>query len=123
MKKNVELFACHLLKNTSVRWGDIKDFDVKTFSIYLMALVQYWKFKTLKIEREETEIADKVYSILYYYSHAKFYNFISISEVRVLILMIRERYNMKDFINLISSSNTIIYEAHIHSTMKIVQKN
>lgn len=39
--KNNELFVCHLLNHTSVRWADIADFDVKTLNSYVFALTQY----------------------------------------------------------------------------------
>ena len=120
---NNELFVWDLLENTSVRWADIQQFRVGIFSKYVIALTQFCKYKGINRDASAKEIADKVYSLLYSYSHTKFYNFISTPEIRVLILMLKERYSTSKLAALTSPFNHATYKTHIKSLLKQIKYN
>ena len=120
---NNESFVWDLLENTSVRWADIQQFRVDTFSKYAIVLTQFCKFKGINHDPSAKEIADKVYSLLYSYSHTKFYNFISTPEIRVIILMLKERYSIGKLAALTSPYNHATYKAHIKSLFKQIKYN
>ena len=120
-KNNCQLFALHLLEGTSVEWGDIKNFDIHTFRIYLMSLTQYCKFKNLARTAEEINIKEKVYNLMYSFSHTRFYSFIQSPEIRFLILIIKERYKMSEFINQICHSHYSSYRVHISTLLKLIR--
>ena len=83
--KNNEQLACYLLENTSVKWSEVRNFNLETFSTYLMALSQYCKFKNYNKSKKKKEINKQVYSLLYSYSHTRFYKFINVQEVKMII--------------------------------------
>ena len=116
---NTQQFVCHLLENTSVKWSEIDDFDLKRFSKYLMALTNYCKFKSLHLNKEEKLIKEEVYNLLYYFSQIKFYSFVKVSEIRVLILILKERLGMKGLLSSITSSNYSSYRVHINNLMNL----
>ena len=119
--KNCQLFALYLLESTSVEWGNIIDFNIKTFRVYLMALTNYCKLKRLAQTAEEIKIKEKVFNLLYSFSHTRFYSFIQTPEIRFLILIIKERYTMDEFINQICHSHYSSYRSHISSLFKIIR--
>ena len=114
--KNTELLA-----NTSIRWWEVDGFSTETLRDYLMALIQYCMYKKINVDMKSAEIREQVYSLLYSYSHVRFYEFISIPEIKVLILMLRERYSRREFANLATSSNILDYEFYIQSIMKNIK--
>ena len=120
---NNELFVWELLENTSVRWAEIQQFSVDIFSKYVIVFTQFCKFKGINRNASEKEISDKVYSLLYSYSHTKFYNFISIPEIRVLILMFKERYSTSKLAALTSPYNHATYKAHIEKILRHIKYN
>ena len=120
---NSELFIWDLLENTSVRWAEIQKFRVDIFSKYVIALTQFCKYKSINRDASAKEIADKVYSLLYFYSHTKFYKFVSTPEIRVLILMLKERYSIDKLAALTSPNNHATYKAHIKSLLKQIKYN
>ena len=121
--RNNELFVWELLENTSVRWAEIQQFSVDIFSKYVIVLTQFSKFKGINRDASEKEISNNVYSLLYSYSHTKFYNFISIPEIRVLILMFKERYSTSKLAALTSPYNLVAYKAHIETLLKQIKYN
>ena len=120
---NNELFVWELLENTSVRWAEIQQFRVDTFSKYVIVLTQFCKFKGINRDASAKEISSNVHSLLYSYSHTKFYNFISIPEIRVLILMIKERYSTSKLAALTSPYNHATYKAHIEKILRQIKYN
>ena len=119
--KNTELFASELLANTSIRWWEVDGFNTETLRDYLMALTQYCMYKKIYVSKQGAEIREQVYNLLYSYSHVRFYDFISVPEIKVLILMLRERYSKREFASLATSSNLSAYESHIESIIRNIK--
>ena len=118
---NCKHFALFLLENTSVEWGNIEGFNAQSLTLYLMALSQYCKFKSLAVTQQEIMIKHKVFNLLYSFSHTRFYSFIQIPEIRFLILIIKERYKMCEFIYKICHSHSSSYHIHINSLFKLIK--
>ena len=116
---NLEQFTEHLLSETTVRWERFSEFNTKDFETYLGILTNYWAMKKLKNGREREKL-DKVYSVLYSYSHVKFNEFISIPEIKALVMIIWERQGIQSLIesNGALSANKEKYEAHIGRLLK-----
>lgn len=116
---NLEQFAEHLLSETTVRWEQLSDFNTKDFETYLGILTNYWAMKKLRNGREREKL-DKVYSVLYSYSHIKFNEFISIPEIKALVMIIWEKQGIQSLIqsNGALSANKEKYEAHIGKLLK-----
>ena len=121
--RNTELFVSELLANTSINWCETNNFSVDTFSVYTMALTQFCMFKKLSTDKQSIKIREQVYSLLYSYSHERFYSFIGVPEVKVLILMLKEKHSKRDFAKLITSSNISTYETHIESILRRIRLN
>ena len=117
---NNEEFVAYLLENTSIQWREVEDFDINTFSAYLMALTQYCKFKNLRHRSKDIAIKDLIFNLLYSYSHTRFYNFINTPEMRLLILILNENISIIGLINIRTSSNKKSYENHIGSLLKSI---
>ena len=115
-----ELLASHLLENTSVQWRKIEDFSVDTFNSYLKALTKYCQFKNMRHNITERFIKDQVFNLLYSYSHTRFYSFINVPEIKVLIQILEEKYGIRGLIQLIDSSNNQSYENHLGSILKSI---
>ena len=110
---NNEEFAEYLLENTSIQWREAEDFDINTFSAYLMALTQYCKFKNMRHRSKDISIKNQIFNLLYSYSHTRFYNFINTTEVRLLIQILKEKFGTIELIDMITSSNKkIIWESY-----------
>ena len=78
-------------------------------------------YKKIYVDKQGADIREQVYYLLYSYSHVRFYDFISVPEIKVLILMLRERYNKREFAGLATSSNLSAYDSHIESIMKNIK--
>ena len=116
---NLEQFAEHLLSETSVRWEQFPDFNTKDFESYLGILTNFWAMKKLRNGREREKL-DRVYSVLYSYSHIKFNEFVSIPEIKTLVKIIWEKQGIVGLIegNKALLANKEKYEAHINKLLQ-----
>lgn len=116
---NLENFAGHLLSETNVRWEQLTDFNTKDFETYLGILANYWAMKKIVRNGREKDKLDKVYSVLYSYSHVKFNEFMGIPEIKALIMIICEKRGKESLIerNDTLSANKEKYEAHINKLL------
>jgi hypothetical protein len=76
--------------------------------------------KKILRDGDSKEKLDKVYSVLYSYSHVKFNEFMSIPEIKVLIKIIYERSGKESLIvgNSTLAANKESYENHISRLLK-----
>ena len=111
--ENTRQFAQYLLDNTSVKWRKIIDFDRNIFITYLMSLTHYCKFKSLELNDDEKKIKEEIYSLLYSFTHIRFYNFIYGPEVRVLIIILKEILGMTSLLKATTKSKYSVYRVHI----------
>ena len=119
--RNTEFFISELLANTSINWCETNNFSVDILSVYTMALTQFFIFKKLSADKQSIKIREQVYDLLYPYSHERFYSFIGVPEIKVLILMLREKHSKRDFAKLVTFSNISTYETHIESIMRRIR--
>lgn len=117
---NLDQFAEHLLSVTNINWESISDFNTKDFATYLGIFSNYCAMKKIIKNGRAKDKLEKVYSVLYSYSHIKFNEFMVVPEIRTLIKIICE-VSGKD--SLINGNNTLStnresYENHINKLLR-----
>lgn len=117
---NLEQFTEHLLSVTNVDWEGDTEFNTKEFSTYVGIFANYWAMKKILRNESTKDKLEKVYSVLYSYSHVKFNEFMSIPEIRTLVKVICERSGKESLIvgNTTLCANKERYESHINKLLR-----
>jgi len=117
---NMEQFSTHLLSMTNVEGTTNQDFDSKDFMTYLGIFSNYCAMKKILKGNDSKDKLEKVYSVLYSYSHIKFNEFMLIPEIRVIIKIIVERSGTQSLIqsNSTLAANHESYSEHINKLLK-----
>lgn len=117
---NLKKFTQHLLDTTQVDWRTMSNFNSSEFAEYLGIFLNSCLMKKGNEEQDEvTYKHTQVSWILYSYSHKKFFEFLQIDEVKVLVKMILECSGTVGFIRNHSalSSHEEEYKTHINKIL------
>lgn len=112
---NLRRFAQHLLEEVSEINIETSDFNVDDFKIYIGVFLNVCLIKRMYTESEDRQKCEEFNDLLYSYSHKKFYEFVSKTEVSQLIKAMMIKKGLQNFVRGHSTlaNNTSSYEAHI----------
>lgn len=116
----LEQFSQNLLDTTTANWRHFEEFDPKSFETYLGIFANYCAMKKIIKKGKARDKLDKVYSVLYTYSHIKFNEFMTIPEIQILVKIICERSGKESLIrgNSTLCVNAESYKAHIDRLLR-----
>lgn len=95
---NVRKFAEHLMALTNSANAPVTDFDKALLTKYLGILLNFCLMKKKFKESEDVKLVKDINTLLYSYSHRRFYDFLAIPEVKVIIKSVLEHVGVDDFV-------------------------
>ena len=110
----LERYSDHLLQLAEVNSSEGNQVDRASFAYYLGILLNYCHMKKSIRSKSEQEKLDFTFSVIYSYSHKKFYDFIRTPEIKLLIKVILQKIGVSTFVTRHRmSKNKEKYETHI----------
>ena len=119
-KSNLRKFSQHLLDSTNVEWRVKSNFDTAEFPKFLGLFINTCLMKKVLDESTGQDMITNFNNLLYSYSHKKFYDYLSVSEVSTVIKIIFEHAEVSGFVSNhpTLSTNQEEYEDHIAKILK-----
>ena len=71
----------------------------------------------------EQMMMENTYDILYFYSHQKFYQYITLPEINVLVRFIIESQGVSEFASKLSPEHCDKYEEHLKELLVMLQNH
>lgn len=119
-KANLRRFSEHLLEITQVDFLRRSDFDSSIFVKYLGVFLNICLMKKVVEEEKDQFKIEEFNDLLYSYSHKKFYDYISIPEVSVLLKIVFEQNGIAGFVRK-HPTLTVHQENYMKHIKKIMQ--
>lgn len=112
---NLRRFAQHLLEDVCELNMETSDFNIDDFKIYIGVFLNVCLIKRMYTESAEKQKCEEFNDLLYSYSHKKFYEFVSKTEMSQLIKAIMMKKGLQNFVRGHSTlaNNSSSYESHI----------
>lgn len=114
----LERYSGHLLQLAEAEGLEGQLVDRVAFAYYLGILLNYCHMKKSIRTQSEQEKLDFTFSVIYSYSHKKFYDFIRTPEIKLLIKVILQKIGVSSFVaRHRMSKNKENYEPHINGLL------
>lgn len=122
---NLRKFTRHLLSTSELGIVAKEDINIDDFILYVGTLVNYWGMKNSLKDKKQLNKVNTMHQLLYSYSHVKFYTFIKIREVSLILRILWEILNVDDVIshNASLTANKKQYKAHMLAILAHVSNN
>lgn len=119
---NLRKFVQHFLRSSKVGMTLKDSVNYDTFVTYLGTLINYCAMKNSVKEDAKLQKVTRMHKLLYSYSHKKFYDFIRIPEISLIIRVLCDVLSTDTMIshNASLSANKKQYRAHVDSLLKFV---
>ena len=105
----VSKYTAYIIERNHLERGSTHRLNTEVLESYTKVLVNYSQLKKQKQSVYDSSIIDEVSSVLYSYSHKKFYNFIKKPEVGFLTRTTICTMGIDDFVRYFTDSNTEKY--------------
>lgn len=88
---NIKMFANYLLLSSEIDLTLVNSIAKDQFVLYLGAFINYCAMKNSLKNKEQLAMINELHQLLYTYSHGKFYNFLRIPEVSLMMQILHKR--------------------------------
>jgi hypothetical protein len=92
-------FSSRILKSFGTEFLANPSFRVEDFNTYLGIFLNYWMMKKSMKTDSDREKLENINFIAYSYSHEKFYEFMKVTEVKALLVILFRMVSVEEFIN------------------------
>lgn len=122
---NLRKFTRHLLATSEIGIVAKENINIDDFILYVGTLVNYCGMKNSLKDKKQLSKVNTMHQLLYSYSHVKFYTFIKIHEVSLILRILWEILNLDDVIshNASLTANKKQYKAHMLAILAHVSNN
>lgn len=118
---NVKKFSEHLFSLTNPSLKPDTDFDKELLTKYLGILLNFCLMKRKFKESEDQKLVKDINTLLYSYSHRRFYEFLAIPEVKLIVNSLLSHIGVDEFVKKHESLNTHSQEYAKH-VKKIIRR-
>jgi hypothetical protein len=122
--RNVAKFSSYLLRSAGIFIQKKPEYEKELLTNYLGILLNFCHMKKKLKNNGESSMIREVNTLLYSYSHRRFFKFLEVKEVRVIVQSLLDHVGVEEFVQRHEAMNKYNreYSIHVKKMMETLQR-